>query len=84
MVYIDAWKLMLFLACPIMKGLNSLIWSGLFINELRSSSQFSWASTGLLSYCPDLQLYCTTKLVDELSWAIEIRVSDYWFYIMDS
>ncbi|XP_023339626.1 soluble guanylate cyclase 88E [Eurytemora carolleeae] len=34
MVYIDAWKLMLFLACPIMKGLGSLIYTGLFINEL--------------------------------------------------
>ena len=25
---------MLFLACPIMKGLNNLLWSGLFINDL--------------------------------------------------
>ena len=35
MVFITEWKLMLFLACPIMKGLNNLIWSGLFINDLR-------------------------------------------------
>ena len=35
MVFIAEWKLMLFLACPIMKGLNNLIWSGLFINDLR-------------------------------------------------
>merc|ERR1719461_760669 len=34
MVFIAEWKLMLFLACPIMKGLNNLIWSGLFINDL--------------------------------------------------
>ena len=36
MVFIQEWGLMLFLACPIMKGLNNLIWSGLFINDLRS------------------------------------------------
>ena len=35
MFYINEWKLMLFLACPIMKGLNNLVWSGLFINDLR-------------------------------------------------
>ena len=35
MVFIAEWKLMLFLACPIMKGLNNLVWSGLFINDLR-------------------------------------------------
>ena len=35
MVFIQEWSLMLFLACPIMKGLNNLIWSGLFINDLR-------------------------------------------------
>jgi len=34
MIFIDEWQLMLFLACPIMKGLNNLIWSGLFINDL--------------------------------------------------
>ena len=34
MVFIQEWSLMLFLACPIMKGLNNLIWSGLFINDL--------------------------------------------------
>merc|ERR1719219_3289832 len=34
MVFIQEWQLMLFLACPIMKGLNNLIWSGLFINDL--------------------------------------------------
>jgi hypothetical protein len=35
MIYIAEWQQMLFLACPIMKGLNNLIWSGLFINDLR-------------------------------------------------
>ena len=35
MVFIQEWQLMLFLSCPIMKGLNNLIWSGLFINDLR-------------------------------------------------
>ena len=35
MVYIEEWKQMLFLACPIMKNLNHLIWSGLFVNDLR-------------------------------------------------
>merc|ERR1719187_2334568 len=34
MIYIKEWQQMLFLACPIMKGLNNLIWSGLFINDL--------------------------------------------------
>ena len=34
MIFIKEWKQMLFLACPIMKGLNNLIWSGLFINDL--------------------------------------------------
>ena len=34
MVFIQEWSLMLFLACPIMKGLNNLVWSGLFINDL--------------------------------------------------
>merc|ERR1719219_2667068 len=34
MIFIEEWQLMLFLACPIMKGLNNLIWSGLFINDL--------------------------------------------------
>ena len=35
MVYIEEWQQMLFLACPIMKDLNHLIWSGLFVNDLR-------------------------------------------------
>ena len=34
MIFIQEWQFMLFLACPIMKGLNNLIWSGLFINDL--------------------------------------------------
>ena len=34
MIFIQEWSLMLFLACPIMKGLNNLVWSGLFINDL--------------------------------------------------
>jgi hypothetical protein len=35
MMYVAEWDSMLFLACPIMKDLNNLIWSGLFINDLR-------------------------------------------------
>merc|ERR1719305_1306322 len=34
MNFIAEWDCMLFLACPIMKDLNNLIWSGLFINDL--------------------------------------------------
>ena len=34
MIFIQEWQLMLFLSCPIMKGLNNLVWSGLFINDL--------------------------------------------------
>merc|ERR1719167_1709993 len=34
MIFIPEWQQMLFLACPIMKDLNNLIWSGLFINDL--------------------------------------------------
>ena len=34
MIYIAEWKQMLFLACPIMKDLRSLVWSGLFVNDL--------------------------------------------------
>jgi len=35
MIYIPEWQQMLFLACPVMKDLNSLIWCGLFVNDLR-------------------------------------------------
>ena len=34
MVYIPEWKQILFLACPIMKDLRSLVWTGLFVNDL--------------------------------------------------
>ncbi|XP_042225179.1 soluble guanylate cyclase 88E-like isoform X2 [Homarus americanus] len=34
MVYMEDWKLILFLATPVMKDLDSLIYSGLFINDL--------------------------------------------------
>jgi len=34
MVYITEWECNLFLACPMMKDLNNLVWSGLFINDL--------------------------------------------------
>lgn len=34
MLFIAEWELMLFLACPIMKSLNDLVWSGLFVNDL--------------------------------------------------
>ena len=34
MVYMKDWEQMLFLACPMMKDLNNLVWSGLFINDL--------------------------------------------------
>lgn len=34
MVFIKEWDCILFLACPMMKDLNNLIWSGLFVNDL--------------------------------------------------
>ena len=34
MVFMQDWEQMLFLACPMMKDLNNLVWSGLFINDL--------------------------------------------------
>ena len=34
MILIQEWNQMLFLACPIMKDLSNLMWSGLFVNEL--------------------------------------------------
>merc|ERR1719273_1644212 len=34
MIVIPEWNQMLFLACPIMKDLSSLMWSGLFVNDL--------------------------------------------------
>ena len=34
MILVPEWGQMLFLACPMMKDLSSLIWSGLFVNEL--------------------------------------------------
>merc|ERR1719402_1245444 len=34
MVFMGDWEQILFLACPIMKDLNNLIWSGLFVNDL--------------------------------------------------
>jgi guanylate cyclase len=34
MIFITEWNQMLFLACPIMKDLNNLIWCGLFVNDL--------------------------------------------------
>ena len=34
MILIQEWGQMLFLACPIMKELNNLIWCGLFVNDL--------------------------------------------------
>ncbi len=35
MIYIPEWQQVLFLACPIMNDLNNLIWTGLFVNDLR-------------------------------------------------
>ena len=34
MIFVPEWEQMLFLACPIMKDLNNLIWTGLFVNDL--------------------------------------------------
>jgi guanylate cyclase len=34
MIFVPEWDQMLFLACPIMKDLNNLIWTGLFVNDL--------------------------------------------------
>lgn len=35
MFYIEEWQQLLFLACPIMNNLLNLIWTGLFVNDLR-------------------------------------------------
>ena len=35
MVFMGDWEQILFLACPIMKDLSNLLWSGLFVNDLR-------------------------------------------------
>ena len=34
MVWMADWEQMLFLACPMMKDLQNLVWSGLFVNDL--------------------------------------------------
>ena len=34
MIFIPEWKQIIFLACPIMKDLRSLVWTGLFVNDL--------------------------------------------------
>lgn len=34
MVYMDNWKMMMYLGTPVMPDLNSLITSGLYINDL--------------------------------------------------
>ena len=34
MIFIPEWKQIIFLACPMMKDLRSLVWSGLFVNDL--------------------------------------------------
>ena len=34
MIYIPEWKQIIFLACPMMKDLRSLVWTGLFVNDL--------------------------------------------------
>ena len=42
---------MLFLACPIMSGLNNLLWSGLFINDLRYISVIFYSYEFDIRYC---------------------------------
>ena len=34
MIFIPEWKQIIFLACPMMKDLRSLVWTGLFVNDL--------------------------------------------------
>lgn len=34
-MFIEEWQQLLFLACPIMNSLVNLIWTGLFVNDLR-------------------------------------------------
>ena len=34
MVFMEVWDQILFLSCPIMKDLQNLVWSGLFVNDL--------------------------------------------------
>jgi hypothetical protein len=50
MVYMAEWDSMLFLACPIMKELNNLVWSGLFINDLRLAA--SIFNRNITCFCP--------------------------------
>lgn len=35
MIFIPEWNQMLFLSCPMMNDLNNLVWTGLFVNDLR-------------------------------------------------
>ena len=36
MVHIAEWNLIVFLGCPLMSDLNNLLFTGLFVNDLRS------------------------------------------------
>ena len=51
MIFIKEWSQMLFLACPIMSGLNNLLWSGLFINDLRYISVIFYSYEFDIRYC---------------------------------
>ena len=52
MILIQEWNQMLFLACPIMKDLSNLMWSGLFVNELSMHDYSRWFSVGLCKCKP--------------------------------
>ena len=45
MIFIQEWQQLLFLGCPIMNDLNALIWTGLFVNDLRYISSFTFSAT---------------------------------------
>ena len=72
MILIQEWNQMLFLACPIMKDLSNLMWSGLFVNELSmhdysrdimlATSQASIEMKMALSIAEKRSAQCTAQL----------------------
>ena len=77
MILVQEWGQMLFLACPMMKDLSSLIWSGLFVNEL-----------SMHDYSRDIMLATTQEQI-ELKMALsaaekkgQVRRSLHCYYIL--
>lgn len=44
MIYMDNWKMMMYLGTPVMPDLNSLINSGLYINDLSMHDFSRWVT----------------------------------------